>query len=163
MTAAERETLDAWAGRLEGTLINPRTLLATDYLNHFNEMVMLIGMAAEMPEVIADIRQWRFKTYAEHFRASGLTYGELAAEAYEYVPSAYKSAFEQTTGQIAQIIDLTAKRLEAAAAAGDTDDLRLTGASAATALTNLIGTASAIIAGDQATAPQSEIDRLFGG
>ncbi len=48
-------------------------------------------------------------------------------------------------------------------AAGDTDDLRLTGASAATALTNLIGTASAIIAGDQATAPQSEIDRLFGG
>ncbi len=162
LTPAEQETLAAWAPRLGASLINPRTLLATDYLNHFNEMIMLIGMAGDMPEILEDLKQWKLKSYAEHFQQSGLNYGDLAAEAYNDVPAVYKTAFEQTVKQIVQVIDLTRKRLEADLAIGDMDELRRTSASAAALLTNLIGAASGIIAGDQETVPQSEIDKLFG-
>ncbi len=162
-TDAEKKRLSAWAPRLQGTLINPRTLLATDYLNHFNEMIMLIGMTADMPEVIDDIQQWRMKSYAEHFRNSGLTYGALAAAAYDDAPAAYKSGFERTIQQIVLVIDSTRERLKMALAAGDMDDVRDTSTSAAMRLTNLVGAASAIIAGDQETKLQSEIDKQFGG
>lgn len=40
----------AWAERLRVANINPRTGLATDYLNHFNEAVMLLEMVPDMPE-----------------------------------------------------------------------------------------------------------------
>ena len=36
--------------RIRGTNVNPRTLLATDYLNHFNEVLMLIELVPDDPE-----------------------------------------------------------------------------------------------------------------
>ena len=47
--------------------INPDTGLATDYLNHYNEVAMLIDMLESMPDVAEDILDWRPITYAEHF------------------------------------------------------------------------------------------------
>lgn len=44
----------AWAERLRVANINPRTGLATDYLNHFNEAVMLLEMIPDMPECAED-------------------------------------------------------------------------------------------------------------
>ena len=50
--------------------INPRTGLATDYLNHFNEAVMLLEMIPDMPECAEDFLGWQPLTYREHFTAS---------------------------------------------------------------------------------------------
>lgn len=58
---ASEETAD-WRQRVEGTNICDASLLATDYLNHFNEVVMLIGMIPDMPECLDDAREWRPKT-----------------------------------------------------------------------------------------------------
>ena len=44
-----------WAERLQGTNINTSKLLATDYLNHFNEVIMLIEMVPDMPDIIEDV------------------------------------------------------------------------------------------------------------
>jgi len=37
--------------RLRAANINPATGLATDYLNHYNEVAMLIATLADMPEM----------------------------------------------------------------------------------------------------------------
>ena len=60
--------------------INPRTGLATDYLNHFNEAVMLLEMIPDMPECVEDFLQWQPLSYAEHFIASNFMARDLAIE-----------------------------------------------------------------------------------
>src|SRR6478672_3344909 len=71
------------AARLRAANINPRTGLATDYLNHFNEAVMLLEMIPDIPECSEDFLQWTPLSYAEHFTASNFRARDLAIEAYE--------------------------------------------------------------------------------
>ena len=51
--------------KLADANINPRTGLATDYLNHFNEAIMLLEMLSSGPECIADFLDWKAKSYRE--------------------------------------------------------------------------------------------------
>ena len=56
---------------IPGTNINESTLLASDYLNHFHELVMLLEAVSSDPEGFADdLLGWRPLTYEEHFTAS---------------------------------------------------------------------------------------------
>ena len=66
---------DAYRARIKGTNIDERTLLATDYLNHFNEIVMLLELVPDLPDCLEDAKEWRPKSYAEHFRDSGFVDG----------------------------------------------------------------------------------------
>jgi hypothetical protein len=50
--ASDPEAYQALCARAKGTTINSQTLLATDYLNHFNEVVMLFEMIADMPDMM---------------------------------------------------------------------------------------------------------------
>jgi hypothetical protein len=61
---------DARAAQLRAANINPRTGLATDYLNHFNEAIMLLEMIPDMPECAEDFLGWQPLSYREHFTAS---------------------------------------------------------------------------------------------
>src|SRR5438477_12865707 len=74
---------EARAEQLRAANINPRTGLATDYLNHFNEAVMLLEMVPDMPECAEDFLTWIPLSYAEHFWASNFKARDLAIEAYE--------------------------------------------------------------------------------
>lgn len=85
----QSRSADAWTvrpaidpARLAAANINPMTGLATDYLNHFNEAIMLLEMVPEMPDCIEDLNAWQPLTYTEHFEASGFKDRELAIEAY---------------------------------------------------------------------------------
>lgn len=153
---------DIWAERVAGTPISPVTLLGTDYLNHFNEVIMLIGMIPSMPEVLDDLRAWNPKTYPEHFRTSNLDYGDLAAEAYGHVPPSFREPFEATVRQLNAVAHLTIKRLSAMAATPDPDQLAQTATSAVSAMTALVASADAIIAGGREVLQQDAIDRLLG-
>ena len=42
--------------RVKDANINDQTLLATDYLNHFNEIVMILDMLPDMPELIDEAK-----------------------------------------------------------------------------------------------------------
>src|ERR1700686_5113082 len=53
-------------------LVNPASGLANDYLNLFNEIVMVIEQLPEMPELIDDLLAWRPTTYIEYFTRSVL-------------------------------------------------------------------------------------------
>ena len=63
----------------------PAPGLATDYLNHFNEAIMLLEMVPDMPECAEDFLTWTPLSYAEHFWASNFKARDLAIEAYECV------------------------------------------------------------------------------
>ena len=55
-----------------GTNINESTLLASDYLNHFHELVMLFEAISSEPKGFTDdLMSWRPLTYEEHFAKSG--------------------------------------------------------------------------------------------
>jgi hypothetical protein len=69
--------------RLADANINPKTGLATDYLNHFNEAIMLLDILPEMPECITELLGWEPLSYEEHFRASNFKDRELAIAAYD--------------------------------------------------------------------------------
>ncbi len=83
-------------GQLKGTNIHPDTLLATDYLNHFNEVAMMIEMIPMMPEAIDDIAGWAPNSYQEHFLGSGLRDAELAVAAYRHAPEMVRITFDDT-------------------------------------------------------------------
>src|SRR4029079_11210029 len=73
----------ARAAQLRAANINPRTGLATDYLNHFNEAIMMLEMIPDIPECAEDFLLWYPLSYREHFMASHFKARDLAIEAYE--------------------------------------------------------------------------------
>ena len=53
-------------------LVNPASGIANDYLNLFNEIVMLIEQLPTMPELIDDIKARKPTTYEDYFVNSSL-------------------------------------------------------------------------------------------
>jgi hypothetical protein len=153
---------EIWRAKVKGTLINPDTLLATDYMNHFNEVMMLIEMLPDMPDMLADCVGWQSKTYPEHFMQIGLDYGPLAAEAYKYVPSSIKVPFELTVAQLNAVIGLTVKRAAASIAVNDVDEMRRSISAGTLAMRKLSETLAGIINGSKQTVDQDEIDAMMG-
>lgn len=89
---------------LKDNNINPRTGLATDYLNHFNEAIMLLEMIPDMPECAEDFLSWRPLSYREHFEASNLKARDLMIEAYEQADVALKAEFDRVIGAMRDIL-----------------------------------------------------------
>jgi hypothetical protein len=94
----------ARAVELRAANINPRTGLATDYLNHFNEAVMLLEMIPDMPECAEDFLGWQPLSYAEHFTASNFKARDLAIEAYNAADARIRSEFDGITGAMTSIL-----------------------------------------------------------
>lgn len=94
----------ARAEQLRAANINPRTGLATDYLNHFNEAVMLLEMIPDMPECAEDFLGWKPLTYAEHFTASNFKARDLAIEAYDAADGRIRAEFDNITAAITSIL-----------------------------------------------------------
>jgi len=93
--------------------INPRTGLATDYLNHFNEAIMLLEMIPDMPECAEDFLNWRPLTYRQHFEASNLKAKELMIQAYEQADVALKTEFDRVTGSMRDILTAVSEGMRA--------------------------------------------------
>lgn len=68
---------------LSSANISPQTGLATNYLNHFVEVVLLLEMLPDMLECVEDIDKWKPKSYISHVRGSELPHMELICAAFE--------------------------------------------------------------------------------
>jgi|SRR5579863_9596963 hypothetical protein len=90
--------------QLRAANINPRTGLATDYLNHFNEAVMLLEMVPDLPECAEDFLGWQPLSYAEHFTASNFKARDLAIAAYESADARIRTEFDNITGAMTSIL-----------------------------------------------------------
>jgi len=96
---------------LRAANINPRTGLATDYLNHFNEAIMMLEMIPDLPECAEDFLAWRPLSYAEHFTASNFKARDLAIVAYEAAPIEVRAAFDNITGTMTSILTAIAEAM----------------------------------------------------
>ncbi len=146
---------------VSGTNINEQTLLATDYLNHFNEVVMLIEMIADMPECLEDAQAWAPKSYQDHFRDSNVADRELAVQAYEHVPDEYRVPFEQVVAGLNHLVATGLQRIEQALETSDDGRIRDTVSTISRELQGLIDRAGAIIHGDQTVLDQVDIDHIM--
>jgi hypothetical protein len=94
----------ARAAALRAANINPPTGLATDYLNHFNEAIMLLEMIPDMPECAEDFLTWCPLSYCEHFMASNFKARDLAIEAYEAADIKIRAEFDNLTSTMTSIL-----------------------------------------------------------
>jgi len=95
---------EARAAQLRAANINPRTGLATDYLNHFNEAIMLLELIPDMPECAEDFLGWQPLSYAEHFTASNFKARDLAIAAYDSADADIRAEFDNITSAMTSIL-----------------------------------------------------------
>src|SRR5580704_18534943 len=95
---------EARAAVLRAANINPRTGLATDYLNHFNEAIMLLEMIPDMPECAEEFLGWQPLSYREHFTASHFRARELAIEAHDSADAGIRTEFDNITSAMTSIL-----------------------------------------------------------
>ena len=158
----ELQVFLAWRERVRGTNISEKTLLATDYLNHFNEIVMLIEMVPDMTMMLEECYLWEPKSYPEHFQQSGFSDKALAIAAYDHVPSKFRRPFEDTILQMQMVVGATIQRMAAAISAGNMDQLRQDCQVSVAMIHKIIQVANGIIHGSAGVMDQEEIDLYLG-
>ena len=158
---AAMDRFQALRERVRGTNINAETLLATDYLNHFNEIIMLLEMVPDIPECLEDALDWQPKDYQAHFRDSGFSDKELAIEAYEHVPARFLEPFERTVAAMNDLVRCGLDEVQAIVARDDPQALRRAMGRTCRGLQRLVEAASAIIHGQESTLDQGKIDSIL--
>lgn len=146
---------------VEGKNINETTLLATDYLNHFNEIVMLIELLPDMPDMLEEVQAWQPKSYEQHFLDSCFAEKDLAIEAYHASPDRYRIPFDKTVRHMDELVADAMSGIEQAIAAEDQPRLSVTVERVTDRLRRFGDIASGIIHGDERTMDQDEIDSIL--
>jgi hypothetical protein len=95
------------SARLEEANINPTTGLATDYLNHFNEAIMLLELLPSMPACIEDVMAWNVLSYREHFLATHQKHRDLVLTAYEAADPQARRLLDEITDTMDSILTAT--------------------------------------------------------
>jgi hypothetical protein len=139
--------------------INSFTGLSTDYLNHFTEAVMILEMGTIAPECLEDLRDWRTKTYREHFLSSHFRDRDAVIAAYDAASPAVRHALDAVSETLNSVLLEARNALVRPSARPNADTI----ARRAVARTKpLITRAAAIINGTADKAPtQAAIDALF--
>jgi hypothetical protein len=81
--------------------------LSTDYLNCFNEIMMVIELAADMPEMLDELRSWQPISYVQHFEKSGLRHSEVSIAGYHQLSPLRKQEFDILTEALNRLATLT--------------------------------------------------------
>lgn len=113
------DDLEAIRARAKAANVNERSLLATDYLNHFNEAMMLLELVPSMPECIEDLAGWAPVSYEEHFRRANFSGRDVAIAAYRVAPAEYRRPFDLTIARLNALIETTIKGASLMAARGE--------------------------------------------
>lgn len=147
---------------LVGANVNPESGLATDYLNHFNEVVMLLEMLPDMPDCAEDVLAWEPVSYAAHFERTNYSGKEVAIAAYQSAPHALRAHFETIISALDEALENAQDKVRCgylAAASAMTD----------TEIEPFLAAARAAVQGriegediDDCDASQADVDALFG-
>ncbi len=86
-------------------LVNPESGVANDYLNHFNEILLLIeNLSALLPEMVDEILAWKPISYREYFRKSPLPGSKQTLEIYELLDENFRKDFESMVELLNSIV-----------------------------------------------------------
>ena len=160
------------------TNVNPDTLLTTDYLNHFNEIVMLLELVPSAPtQFAAELAGWQHESYEEHFTRSGFRDKELAIIGYRNAPGEVRRAFDSSVADLETEMVMLLQQVQDKIATGDSESLSMLCNEAVPRLQNFIQITAGIVNGsmpdgpetaeteaasnDDAASAQSAVDALF--
>jgi hypothetical protein len=91
------------SGEAELSLVNPSTGLANDYLNVYNEILLLLEFLPSMPEMTDDALAWQPRGYCEYFEQSSIPGARDALHAYDKVDPDVRAHFESILGRLTEI------------------------------------------------------------
>jgi hypothetical protein len=144
--------------------INPATGLATDYLNHFNEAIMLLEMLSSSPDCLEDFFAWRSMNYCEHFAASGFKGRQQAIAGYQAADPRLRESLDALAATMTAMLEATRVALRSGM---PPEAGALIAEAAAAWLKPLVARAGALINGEgdvkpsASAAPQAAVDRLM--
>jgi len=153
--------LDEIRVRLAGTNIDPRSFLSTDYFNHFNEVIMLLSMLPDAPDLLDEIDKWQYKTYREHFQESSLGFAPLAIEVYDYSPIEMRERFDKITVQMSMLVVETRLRLRRLLEEGEREKFNDLALQSSLQLQGMIDDGGSIVHGHGAAVDQAAVDKMF--
>ncbi len=160
---APDEAADGDARRCDAN-INPDTGLATDYLKHFNEAIMLLEMLAACPDCIDDFLAWRPMSYREHFAASRFKGRDLAIAAYNATEPGLREYLDAMADTMTVVLETTRTAIRADASS---ETARLVAAHAVACLKPMVARAGGVINGgfdpesSEPPAAQAAVDALM--
>lgn len=85
-------------------LVSPVTGLANDYLNVFNEILLVLEFLPSMPEMTEEALAWRPRTYVEHFERSTLPDAQHALQAYANIDARLRKKFDSVLSRLNEIV-----------------------------------------------------------
>jgi hypothetical protein len=161
--AQEPQVADgAYEARLTAANINPATGLASDYLNHFNEAIMLLDLLSSCPECREDFLAWQPMDYREHFKASRFKGRELAIAAYDAADPNLRGCLDTLAGTMTAVLEATRAAMTAEL---PPERMAALAEHAAAWLRPLVARAGAVINGQadvaMPDAPQAVVDGLM--
>lgn len=177
VAANEQPQLDFDPDTLRAANINPETFLATDYLNHYNEVLMLIEMLGSLPESFDDIMNWKPLGYREYFVQSNYRDKELAVACTDLADEAVLDRLRGFIDEANEIIEEIVSMLSAAAPEFSSEILTIAAFRATEEIRPLLSQSGNLINGGleedvtaqeelfeddlSATSSQDDIDALF--
>jgi len=90
---------------LKAANVNPVTGLATDYLNLFNEAIMLFEMGIDMPDMAEELTDWSPRGYVAHFEQSGFEQKDVVIAAYAQADPEVRQAFDECCAQALEVFE----------------------------------------------------------
>ena len=115
--AISTPTIDPALAERAASLVNPASGLANDYLNVFNEIVMMIDLLPAMPDLADNIQAWSPITYRAYFTRSSLAGSASTLNIYDRLDPGFRRAFERCAADLARtaraacavVLDLTSQ------------------------------------------------------
>ena len=82
-------------------LVNPVSGIANDYLNVFNEVLLLIeNLPILLPEMVDELVTWKPKSYRDYFRSSALPGSAAAILIYDMLDPHLRTRFEHSVKKV---------------------------------------------------------------
>lgn len=109
MCAKNVQNLELWSippneAAMRAANVNPTTGLATDFLNLFNEYIMLAELVLDgsmLPDVLSD---WMPTDYETHFSLSGFAGSEVVLASYRALTAGVRAEFEDAVNMLIELI-----------------------------------------------------------
>lgn len=151
-------------------LTNPASGIANDFLNHFNEIFLLVeNLPVLLPEMVDELMEWKPITYVQYFERSTLPGRGQALADYERIDPEFRRAFDATIDKLNEkalsIVTVIARHRNPDGGL-DADDVSEFCAEASRELRDALDSASSMVnsgKSDSADSAQTLADRLLSG
>jgi len=109
--ACGEATVDSELHQRAACLINPVSGIANDFLNHFNEILLLVeNLPMLLPEMVDELLEWQPSTYSDYFNRSRLPGSVAALARYATIEPASRAYFDDNVSRLnAMAVEIVAE------------------------------------------------------